>query len=276
MGRLFQFFYTYRSFFTFLGFEVICIWLVIQNNQYQSSKYFNTSNEVAANIISTSSNVKEYFGLSDLNNGLAAENARLREIVVQQQKILLENRLSKIDSTKLKSFTYTSAKVVNNSVSLSKNYITINKGSDDGVAPGMAVISEKGIVGKVKTVSRHFSVVISVLNVNEQVSSLIKSANYLSTTQWDGIDPQFVDLKYVPRHVKLRLNDTIVTSGYNAVFPEGILVGVVTEFDLKKEALFYDVRVKLTQDFAQLSYVDVIKSVLKVEKDSIENLTIKK
>jgi rod shape-determining protein MreC len=276
MGRLFQFFYTYRSFFTFLGFEVICIWLVIQNNQYQSSKYFNTSNEVAANIISTSSNVKEYFGLSDLNNGLAAENARLREIVVQQQKILLENRLSKIDSTKLKSFTYTSAKVVNNSVSLSKNYITINKGSDDGVAPCMAVISEKGIVGKVKTVSRHFSVVISVLNVNEQVSSLIKSANYLSTTQWDGIDPQFVDLKYVPRHVKLRLNDTIVTSGYNAVFPEGILVGVVTEFDLKKEALFYDVRVKLTQDFAQLSYVDVIKSVLKVEKDSIENLTIKK
>jgi rod shape-determining protein MreC len=276
MGRLFQFFYTYRSFFTFLGFEVICIWLVIQNNQYQSSKYFNTSNEVAANIISTSSNVKEYFGLSDLNNVLAAENARLREIVVQQQKILLENRLSKIDSTKLKSFTYTSAKVVNNSVSLSKNYITINKGSDDGVAPGMAVISGKGIVGKVKTVSRHFSVVISVLNVNEQVSSLIKSANYLSTTQWDGIDPQFVDLKYVPRHVKLRLNDTIVTSGYNAVFPEGILVGVVTEFDLKKEALFYDVRVKLTQDFAQLSYVDVIKSVLKVEKDSIENLTIKK
>lgn len=276
MGRLFQFFYTYRSFFTFLGFEVICIWLVIQNNQYQSSKYFNTSNEVAANIISTSSNVKEYFGLRDINNGLAAENARLKEIVVQQQKILLENRLSKIDSTKLKSFTYTSAKVVNNSVSLSKNYITINKGSDDGVAPGMAVISGKGIVGKVKTVSRHFSVVISVLNVNEQVSSLIKSANYLSTTQWDGVDPRFVDLKYVPRHVKLRLNDTIVTSGYNAVFPEGILVGVVTEFDLKKEALFYDVRVKLAQDFAQLSYVDVIKSVLKVEKDSIENLTIKK
>lgn len=250
--------------------------MVIQNNQYQSSKYFNTSNEVAANIISTSSNVKEYFGLRDINNGLAAENARLKEIVVQQQKILLENRLSKIDSTKLKSFTYTSAKVVNNSVSLSKNYITINKGSDDGVAPGMAVISGKGIVGKVKTVSRHFSVVISVLNVNEQVSSLIKSANYLSTTQWDGVDPRFVDLKYVPRHVKLRLNDTIVTSGYNAVFPEGILVGVVTEFDLKKEALFYDVRVKLAQDFAQLSYVDVIKSVLKVEKDSIENLTIKK
>jgi rod shape-determining protein MreC len=250
--------------------------LIIQNNQYQSSKYYNTSNEVAANLISTSSNVKEYFGLRDINNGLAAENARLKEIVVQQKKILLENRLSKIDSTSLKSFTYTSAKVVNNSVSLSKNYITINKGSDDGVAPGMAVISSKGIVGKVKTVSRHFSVVISILNVNEQVSSLLQSENYLSTSQWDGIDPQFVDLKYVPRHVKLHTGDTIVTSGYNAVFPEGILVGVVTEFDLKKEALFYDVRVKLAQDFAQLNYVDVIKSVLKVEKDSIENLTIKK
>jgi rod shape-determining protein MreC len=275
MGRLFQFLYRYRAFFTFLGFEVVCAWLIVKNNQYQSSKYFNTSNAVVANVISTSTNVTEYFGLREENNDLAKENARLRQVIEQQKIRMLGQKLSEVDSLKLKYFSYTSAKVVNNSVSLAKNYITINKGATDGIAPGMAVISAKGIVGKVKTVSQHFSVVISILNINEQVSSLIKSASYLATSQWDGIDPQFLDVKYVPRHVKLTKGDTIVTSGFNAVFPEGIMLGTIDEFTLKDEALFYDVKVKLSQDFARLTYVDVIKSVLKVEKDSIENLIIK-
>jgi rod shape-determining protein MreC len=275
MGRLFQFLYRYRALFTFLSFEVVCTWLIVKNNQYQSSKYFNTSNEVVANIISTSTNVTEYFGLREQNNELAKENARLRQVIEQQKIRMLAQKLSEVDSVKQKSFLYTSAKVVNNSVSLAKNYITINKGSADGIAPGMAVVSAKGTVGKVKTVSKHFSVVISILNVTEQVSSLIKSKTYLATSQWDGIDPQFLDLKYVPRHVKLTKGDTIITSGFNAVFPEGILLGTIDEFVLKDEALFYDVKVKLSQDFARLTYVDVIKSVLKVEKDSIENLIIK-
>ncbi len=276
MGRLFQFFYKYRAFFTFLVLEVISVWLIVQNNQYQSSKVFNTSNELVANTIATSTNVKEYFGLREVNTALASENAKLKQIIEQQKRHLLETKLLKVDSSKLKAFSYTSAKVINNSVSLSKNYITINKGLQDGIAPGMAVICANGVVGKVKTVSKHFSNVISILNINEQISSLIKSQNYLCTTQWDGIDPQLVELKYIPRHVKLHRGDTIITSGYNAVFPEGIMIGIVNQFELKEEALFYDVKVKLSQDFSQLNYVDVIKSILKVEKDSVENLIPKK
>jgi len=276
MGRLFQFFYKYRAFFTFLSLEIISAWLIIQNNQYQSSKYFNTSNELVANVLATSNNVKEYFSLRDINNQLAEENAQLKRLIQQQAKSLLNQKLSLIDSNRLNSYTYTSAKVINNSISLAKNYITINKGSEDCIEPGMAVISSNGTVGKVKTVSKHFSVVISLLNITEQISSLIKPGNYLCTSQWDGVDPLLIDLKYVPRHVKLSLGDTIVTSGYNAVFPEGIPVGIVDKFELKEEALFYDVKVKLAQDFSQLSYVDVIKSVQKVERDSIEAITIKK
>jgi rod shape-determining protein MreC len=114
-----------------------------------------------------------------------------------------------------------------------------------------------------------------LLNIDEQVSSAIKGSNYFCTSQWDGLDPQVVSLKYVPRHVKIKMGDTIITSGFNAVFPEGIMVGVVKQFELKEEALFHDVKVELAQDFGQLSYVDVVRSNLKKERDSIERATIK-
>ncbi len=275
MERLFLFVYQYRAFFTFLSLEIICVLLIVQNNQYQSSKYFNTSNEVVANVISTSNGVKEYFGLREINRELAEENARLHQRLDAKKNGLAQAKLAVVDSAKLKAFNYTSAKVINNSINLAKNYITINKGSEDGIASGMAVISVKGVVGKVKTVAKHFAVVISLLNIDEQVSSTLKSSNYFCTTQWDGLDPQLVDLKYVPRHVKIKVGDTIVTSGYNAIFPEGVMVGVVKKFELKEEALFHDIKVELAQDFAQLWYVDVVKSNLKNERDSLEKATIK-
>ena len=276
MERLFLFVYKYRAFFTLLSLEVLCAWLIIQNNQYQSSKYFNTSNATIANAVATSTSVKQYFGLRDINRELAEENAKLHQLLAKQKNILLESKLSIVDSSKLKSFTYTSAKVINNSTNFSKNYITINKGEADGIAPGMAVISAKGVVGKVKTVSKHYAVVISMLNIDEQVSSVIKSSNYFCTSQWDGLDPQLVELKYVPRHVKLRVGDTVATSGYNAVFPEGVMIGIIKKYELKEEALFHDIKVELAQDFAQLAYVDVVKNSFKKERDSVENIINKK
>ena len=136
----------------------------------------------------------------------------------------------------------------------------------------MAVISAKGAVGKVKSVSEHFSVLISILNIDEQVSSVIRSLGYFGTTQWDGVDPRMVELRYIPRHVKLHAGDTVVTSGYNAVFPEGIVVGVIKEVNLKEETPFYNIKVELAQDFGNLTYVEVIKSNLKQEKDSLERV----
>ncbi len=138
----------------------------------------------------------------------------------------------------------------------------------------MAVISAKGAVGKVKSVSKHYSVLISLLNTDEQVSSIIRSLGYFGTSQWDGVDPRRVELLYIPRHVKLHTGDTVVTSGYNAIFPEGVLIGVIKEVNLKEETPFYDIKVELAQDFGKLTFVEVIKSNLKQEKDSLEQVTL--
>ncbi len=275
MERLLNFVYAYRALFTFLALEFFCAWLIVENNQYQSTKFFNSSNRISARIISFSSTVREYLSLRELNTDLAGENADLRKKLEQRNQSLYSLDVRELrDPAIINRFDYVSAKVVNNSTGFTKNFITINRGTDAGIKPGMAVISAKGAVGKVKSVSKHYSVLISLLNIDEQVSSVIKSLGYFGTSQWDGVDPRQVELLYIPRHVKLHTGDTVVTSGYNAIFPEGVLVGVIKEVNLKEETPFYDIKVELAQDFGNLTFVEVIKSTLKHEKDSLEQVTI--
>ena len=272
MERLFNFVYQYRAFFTFLALEVFCAWLIVENNQYQGAKYFNSSNRVAAAINGFAYGVREYFSLRQINSDLAFENAELRTKLEEDQRKL--NALSPAPPKVSSRFTFTSAKVVNNSVDMFRNFITIDKGKDDGIAAGMAVISGHGAVGKIKSVSAHYAVMISLLNIDEHVSSVIKSSGYFGTAQGDGVDPRIIQLRYIPRHVVLHVGDSVVTSGFNAVFPEGIPVGVIKEFNLREEALFYDIKVELAQDFRKLAFVEVVKSTLKPEVDALERSTI--
>ncbi len=271
MQRLLNFFYEYRAFFTFLLLELFCGWLLVKNNQYQSTLFFNTSNRLAANILGFSQSTQEYFALRQVNQDLSQENAQLRT-QVERQNQNLGNHQVKYDS--LLRYDFASAKVINNSVSQFKNYITINRGTDMGIQPGMAAISLLGAVGKVRAVSEHFAVLISILNIDEQISSVLKRTGNFGTTQWDGTDPRLVNLLYIPRHVQPVVGDTVVTSGYNAVFPQGILIGIVKEVKLKEEALFYDIRVVLAQDFRRLSFVKIVKSEIRPELDSLEKTTI--
>ncbi|HWA34936.1 MAG TPA: rod shape-determining protein MreC [Cyclobacteriaceae bacterium] len=271
MQRLVNFFYEYRAFFTFLIMEVLCAWLIIGNNEYQNTKFFNSSNRLAASILGFSQGSREYFSLRQINEELSRENAQLRTVIERQG---LSHDGPAISSDTISRFKFVSAKVINNSVSQFKNYITINRGTDAGIEPGMAAISISGAVGKVKSVSEHFSVLVSILNIDEQVSTILKRTNSFGTAQWDGTDPRVVNLLYVPRHVQPQVGDTVVTSGYNAVFPPGVLLGIVKDVKLKDEALFYDIRVELSQDFRRLSFVKIVRSELKPELDSLENATV--
>lgn len=273
MERLLNFIFEYRAFFTFLLLELSCAWLVVENNQYQSTKYFNSSNQIAANIIGFSQGVREYFSLRTINEELAAENANLRT-QLERKNQFGEYRIQNQDTARINQYEYVSAKVVGNSTSLYKNFITIDKGAVDGVAPGMAAISNLGAVGKVKSVSDHYAVLISILNVDEQVSSVLKKTNQLGSVRWDGANMRYSNLLFIPRHATPVIGDSVITSGYNAVFPDGILVGIVSEVNLKEEAPFWDIRIELSQDFGRLSFVEIIKSRLKNEQDSLKQVTI--
>lgn len=271
MERLLRFFYNYRAFFTFLFLEIFCAWLIVQNNQYQNVKYFNSSNRLAANIVGFAHGVREYFSLRAINEQLAEENATLRRKLEQRNQSLYSLEVRELkDAAIINRYDYISAKVVANSTNMLKNYITIDKGKKNGVVEGMAVISSAGAIGKVKSVSDHYAVLMSILNVDEHISSVIKRTGHIGTVQWDGADPRYVNFNFIPRHVKPEPGDTILTSGYNAVFPPGVLIGVIHDVRLSEEAPFYNITIELAQDFGKLAFVEIVKSNLRHEIDSLE------
>lgn len=274
MGRVFLFIYQYRAFFTFLLLELFCTWLIVLNNQYQGASFFNSANTFVASVNGVSQNTKEYFSLRETNSWLANENTLLREKLEQYNQATLQaDTIGPADSSVIKRFDFISAKVVNNSIDLQTNFITINRGSTDGIEAGMAVINDLGVVGKVKITSKHFSVITSLLNVDIMISARMKRTGYFGTVQWGGgsdPDPDHVKLKYIPLHVKPMVGDTIVTSGYSGVFPEAIMIGTIAKINPGQETSFHDLDVKLSQDFRKLSFATVIRSNLINELDSLK------
>jgi rod shape-determining protein MreC len=275
MERLLKFIYEYRAFFTFLFFELTCAWLIIENNRFQSATYFNSSNRMAAGVLGFSQGVREYFSLRTINRDLAEENAILRTALEQRNQRIFADQIPELKDPLISNrFEFMDAKVVSNSTQFYKNYITVDKGKLDGIKPGMAAISPLGAVGKVKSVSDHFSVLISLLHTDEMVSCIVKQKDYFGTAQWDGADMRFTNLRYIPRHANPSVGDTVVTSGYNSIFPKGVLVGVIHSATLNEESPFWNIQVSLAQDFSKLSFVELVKSNLKDERDSLENITI--
>lgn len=276
MQQLLLLLYQYRATLIFILFEVFCAWLIVQNNYYQRARFFNSSNAVAANILGVSSNISDYFNLKTVNEQLADENAKLREQLQQSFQLaeLIPDSVVIEDSDTTVQYEFIMAKVISNSIRRINNYITVSKGSVDGIERGMGVIGPDGVVGTVKAVSRKFSVINSLLHTNIQVSAKIKRTQDLGTIRWDGTDFTTASLNYVPRHVQLEPGDTVVTSGYNSLFPPGIIIGTIDEIEEREEVQFYDITIKLAVDFNELSYVYIIQNHLRDKIDSLQTEAI--
>ena len=177
------------------------------------------------------------------------------------------------DSTGLQQYEYISARVINNSVTRVNNYITLDKGSMQGIRPEMAVMGSNGVVGIVKDVSEHFSTVISLLHSSTKISSKIKKNDYFGSTVWDGDSPQFARLLDIPSHAQVTVGDTIVTSSYSGIFTRDIFVGTVSELGTTGES-FKEIKLRLSTDFQKLSYVYVVRNLMKSERDTLEAKSI--
>jgi rod shape-determining protein MreC len=282
MQRLFLLIYTYRTFLVFTGLQVICLWLIVRNNPYQSAAFFSTSNHIAGQVLEKKGNVLEYFKLKDLNQQLAMENAVLREELIKKKPVAHNDSVSVINigsftginENLIDQYELIPAKLISNSTRMFKNHLTLNKGWLDGVNPGMGVISGTGVVGRVKSVSKHFSTVVSLLHIDMGVSSVLLPSNTFDTIRWTGSDPRIATLLYIPRHINIQQGDTVTTSGYNTVFPPDILIGTVKEIRLMPNSNFYDLDIALALDFSVLSYAFVVKNHFQEELDSLRTASI--
>ncbi len=256
MRSLFRLLIKNYPFLLFITLEVISVVFIINYNSFQRASFLNSSNAVTATMYNAYTSIEQYFHLTKVNADLSAENAQLRNLLDLYADVSLDSIQNATNRDT--SFNFISARIINNSVNRQQNYITLNKGRKDGVSPDQGIISSNGIVGIVTNVSESYAMGLSVLNPRWSVSAKLKESGYYGSLSWNGKDYRHLDLNEIPFHVDLAVGDTVVTSGYSSVFPEGILVGTIASFDRPEGENYYTIDVLLSVDLKSVAYVEVI------------------
>ncbi len=278
MRNLIAFLARYASLFFFLLLQGVCIFLLYKSNVFHNSLFFNAFTEISGRVYYASSEVKNFLNLQATNAELMLKNGELEARILKLEDQLKNQQAASAEVAPFvvdslhppKMYDFVTGRVVNNSISHLDNYITINKGANDGVNPDMGVVSATGLVGIVKSVSPNYAIVLPVLNTQFRQSVKIKGTDSFGTLRWEGKDSKYANLNELPRHQPVKVGDVVITSGFSSIFPEGVIVGKVAGFDKRSDDNFYNLKVELSTDFYNLSFVRVIKSNLATERQQLE------
>lgn len=257
-------------FLLFIGLQILALVFLFKNNNYHQAEFIKHSTDWVGNLYSQRAELSEYLRLGEINDQLSLENAQLRS-QAPENYIALRTDLDSIkDSISTQRYFYRTAKVVNASVNREKNYVTLDRGWNGGVQADMGVISGGNIVGVVRSVSEHYSVVMPVLHTDFKASVRLGRFGSFGSLVWRGGDASIADVIEIPKNIPVAAGDTIVTSGYSTFFPANIMVGTVVEVD-DSDNDYHLIRVKLGADFRKLDHVLVVSDILKDEQLNLIN-----
>ncbi len=284
MRNLLDFLSRHNHWFVFVILEVISFVLLFHYNSYQGSVWFSSANAVSGKVYEWNSAVGQFFSLTDVNRQLTERNLYLeREVEQLSEQIRKATKdstaVERMQKTVMQGFETIPAKVVSSSLDKANNFITIDKGSADGVKKDMGVVSGTGVVGIVYLTSDHYSVIIPVLSQQSNISCSIKGRGYFGYLHWTGGSPEYAYIDDIPRHAHFKLGDYIVTSGYSSVFPAGIIVGRIKHVYNSDNGMSYRLMITLSTDFARLRDVCVINDremdkkleILRAAEDSLKS-----
>ena len=283
-----NFIFFIRRFFNlilFLALEIICVILIEHTNTLQGNDIVSSANTVSGIVYKKQSDVVYYFGLRKMNDSLLNENSLLRQKIDRLQSIdvlkdsLVHTKTASADTTthivKYADYLYRTARVVNNSTNANDNYITINRGSKDGIGKNMAVISGTGVVGRVEHVSAHFASILSVLSTKQRISAKLKNGTN-GFVIWDEKSPDILTMIDVPQEVTLKRGDSVFTNNFSLYFPPDILIGTVVKTQAVKKNGLLLIYLQSSTNFHNLQYVYVIENKMAGEKKQLEDSSAKK
>jgi len=274
MRSLILFLWKRRFFFLFLILETIAFILIVSNNSYQRSKFISASNGFTGSILSFYDNSLSYINLRKTNEQLVKENARLHNLL-KTSYLKHDTIYHRVDDSVYKQhYRYFEAKIISNSFQKRNNYLILSKGSKQGVYPEMGVVTQNGVLGIVNSVSDNFSSVISVLHSKSAVDAKLIRTGYTGTITWNGKNYRIGQLENIPSHVDVVHGDTVVTSGYSSLYPEGVLVGVVDKVDKPEGEGYYKIDIQFSVDYNKVGYGYLISNLLKDEEQKIKEEAI--
>ncbi len=269
MRSLILFLIRYNAFVLFLLLEILSVYLIVQNNSFHETGFIKAANNISGFVYSRYDDIRSYINLKSENERLINENSYLRSLLPEAFYDNSYQIVSISDSNKKQIYTYIPARVINISTNKFNNYVTINKGSLQGIRPRMAVISPDGIVGIVKQVTPHFSSVITLLHQDLEISGRIGMEGFVGSIYWDGKDSRYVKLKEIPKQIVIKNGDKVTTSGGSIFFPENLVIGTVSSFSNETPDNFYDITIRLSTNFSTLQNVYVVNYLLQSEQQSL-------
>ncbi|HEY3369837.1 MAG TPA: rod shape-determining protein MreC [Prolixibacteraceae bacterium] len=271
MRSLFRFLLRNYFLMMFLALEAFSLVLMVNFNNYQRVTFFNSSSNFVGTVYEKFSSFDDYFSLGRTNVRLAAENASLRKEL--QLRIMQQEKYptTRPDTVEAPAYVFTSAKVISNSVNKQFNYITLNKGSRQGIKQDMGIIDADGVVGVITNVSPNYSTGLSLLNKRLSIPAKITKNNYFGSLVWDGEHYNTADLREIPFHIIVNVGDTVVTSGFSNIFPDGIMIGTIKSYDVESGTNFYNIKVELSTNFKTVKFVEVVQNTKRDELIKLES-----
>jgi len=268
MQHIINFLIRNKNFILFLVLLSISLLFTVQSHSYHKSKFINSANWLSGGIYEGANGVSSYFNLKSENERLVEENRRLKNVLYNKKDSL--SSVVFVDSTSYETdYRFRSAKITKNSYSSRNNILLINKGSKDSIATDMGVVNSNGVIGIVDRVGGSHATVISILNSISKINAQFKNTNHFGTLTWNGENPNIVQLNDVEKLAKFAENDTIVTGGYSTLFPKGIPIGKVKDFQLNTRKNLYDINIQLFNDMTDLEHVYVIENLHREEIDNL-------
>lgn len=179
------------------------------------------------------------------------ENARLREEAAASTRLraLLEMKEQALSPM-------VAAQVVGRDPSNWYRSVVINKGTDDGLAVDMGVVTPAGIIGRIVKVYDRFAIVLLLIDPNNAVTGLVQRTRDEGIVE--GTEQGLARLKYLPLLSTITVGDHVVTSGLAGGFPRGLPIGVVTKIERHEGELFLSAEIEPSGDFAMIEEALVV------------------
>ena len=281
MRNAFLFIRRHFNFLFFVVLQIIALSFLFRYNKFHEAAFLNVSTEVTGRFYERYNSVEYYFQLKKTNESLVQENLRLRQQLKENFEAPDSNQRLFYDTIRTDSGRFTpkwllmEAKVVNNTISLPANYLTIHRGFKQGVRQNLGVTGSQGIVGQVINVSENFAIVMSVLNPNFKLVARLKKGGENGTIYWDGINPAIISMRGIPRSANVVVGDTVLTSPLDREFSANLMVGTISEVVPDNTSNFYNLKLKLATNFSNIEYAYVLDNLQYEEQKRLEDSTKK-
>lgn len=281
MQNLFLFLRKTFPFFLFLFLEGVAIFFTVQQNKFQRAYWNNSSASFYSYVFGIKRSITDYFGLKKVNLSLAQENEMLRnklssgsekDTLIDSSGLFFKGDTSVAYYNPKSGFEYMLARVVGNSSNQKYNYITLDKGKNQGVVGGMGVVDRNGVIGMTMASSKDNSLVISLLNIKASLSVRHKKSGGVGMMRWEGKEDNIFSVTHVNKNFEIKAGDTIVTSGYSSYFPPDYPVGLVVNTEILEASSFQKLEIRTFNNIGDAEYVYVIINKNKEPIDSLKNL----